>query len=373
MIGVEHRLRLREVDDLLGALGPRQRHEPIHIGARHRVLGGRRRHLRKAIEFAQSLLLHRLRHSRRFNLLGQFFDFLRLVVTFAEFLLDGLHLLAQEVLALVLADLGLHLRLNLRAELEHLEFLDQDSIEVVHPGADVERLEDLLLHRRADGGEARGNEVGEPAGLGDVGGERLQVVREQWRQRHHLLEVRLDVPGQRIDFEAVGVVSVLAGGADARTQVRMGRHHFIERQPRKPLHDEAQAAVRQLEHLVDVRRGADLEQVILARFLKRSIALREDRDQLAVGDSIVDEAHGAFARHGERHERVGEEYCVPQRQDRKFWRNRKRPIGNREVLGLEILDLIAHGETPSKVDRERHPGVDRKTGVRKPDLGPTIV
>ncbi len=269
---------------------------------------------------------------------------MRLVVAFAEFLLDRLHLLAQEVLALVLADLGLDLRLNLGPELEHFEFLDQDAIEVVHPGADVERLEHLLLHRRADRGEARGDKVGQTAGLGDVRGERLQVVREQWRQRDDLLEVRLDVPGERVDFEAVGLVGVLAGGADARAQVGMHRHDLVQRQPGEPLHDEAKTAVRQLEHLVDVRRGADLEKVVLTWLLDRRIALREYRYQLPVGNGVVDEAHGGFARHSKWHERVGEEHRVPQGQDRQFWRNRKRPIGNREVLRLEILDLIAHGE-----------------------------
>src|SRR5579862_5706527 len=44
---------------------------------------------------------------------------LGLVIAFAELFLNGLHLLAQKVLALVLADLRLHLRLDLRSQLEH--------------------------------------------------------------------------------------------------------------------------------------------------------------------------------------------------------------------------------------------------------------
>ena len=71
-----------------------------------------------------------------------------LIVVFAEFLLDGLELLAEEVLALVLADLRLHLRLDLRPELEDLEFLDQDAVQRVHARTDVERVEDLLLGLR---------------------------------------------------------------------------------------------------------------------------------------------------------------------------------------------------------------------------------
>ena len=57
--------------------------------------------------------------------------------------------------------------------------------------------------------------------------------------------------------------------AHARAQVRLGRHHLVERQPRQPLDDQAEAAVRQLEHLVDVRRGADAVEILLLRLLDR--------------------------------------------------------------------------------------------------------
>ena len=194
MIGVQHALGVRQIDDLVGPLRPRKRDEPVEIRARHRVFGGRHRHLREAIELANGLLFDGLRHPRRLDFRGEFLGFLGLVVALAEFLLNRLHLLAQEVFALVLADLGLHLRLNFRAELEHFQLFDQDAVQVVHPRADVERLEHLLLHGGADGRQARGDEVREPAGLGDVHGQRLEIVGEQRRQRDDLLEVRLDVP-----------------------------------------------------------------------------------------------------------------------------------------------------------------------------------
>ena len=69
---------------------------------------------------------------------------------------DRLHLLAQEILPLVLAHFRLHLRLDLRSELEDLELLDEQTIERVHPGADIQRLEYFLLDRGSDGRQARG-------------------------------------------------------------------------------------------------------------------------------------------------------------------------------------------------------------------------
>ena len=82
----------------------------------------------------------------------------------------------------------------------------------------------------------------------------------------------------------------------------MGRDDLSERQPRQPLHDQSQTAVRQLEHLVDVGRGADGIEIFANRFLNCRVALREDGDQLPIGNRIVDQFDGAFAGNGERHE-----------------------------------------------------------------------
>ena len=66
------------------------------------------------------------------------------------------------------------------------------------------------------------------------------------------------------------------GRADARAQVRLRRDDLVEREARQPLDDQAQAAVGQLEHLVDVRGGADRVEIVLLRLLDRRVALRED-------------------------------------------------------------------------------------------------
>ena len=92
---------------------------------------------------------------------------------------------------------------------------------------------------------------------------------------------------------------------------------------RQPLDDQPQAAVGQLEHLVDVGRGADAVEIVLPRLLDRRVALGEDGDQLAVGDRVVDQPDRALARHGERHERIGKQDRVPQRQNRQLGRNRR--------------------------------------------------
>ena len=73
-----------EIDALLGAPVPGHRDEPVEIRARHGVLSRGQRHLRQAVEFAERFFLDGVRHADGFDLLGEFVDFLRLVVAFGR-------------------------------------------------------------------------------------------------------------------------------------------------------------------------------------------------------------------------------------------------------------------------------------------------
>ena len=101
--------------------------DPLEVGADHAVLGRRRRQPLEPRELALGGLPHVLRELERLEPLAQLVHLGLLGVALAELGLDRLQLLAQEVLALALLHLGLHLRLDLRAELEHLELAARGS------------------------------------------------------------------------------------------------------------------------------------------------------------------------------------------------------------------------------------------------------
>jgi hypothetical protein len=342
---VHDRLGLLEIDDLVGLLRPRQRDDPIEIGARDRVFRGGWRHFREPIELAQRLFLDCLRQAGRFELGAQLFDLARLIVAFAELLLDRLELLAQEVITLVLADLRLHLALDLRTELEHFELLDQQAVEEVEARADVERLQHFLLRFGRDRAEARRDEVGETAGVGDVRRQRLQIIGHQRRQRDDLLEVRLDVALQRIDLEPVGFLEPFGRLGNTAAQVGTRCSDFVELHARQALDDDAQAAVGQLEHLVDLARRADRMQIRLRRLVFAGFALREHRDGLAARHRFVDQLDRAFTRHRQRHERLREQHGVAQRQHRHFWWHAEG--GRLRSARIERFFWIAHDVRPS--------------------------
>ena len=131
--------------------------------------------------------------------------------------LDGLHLLAQEVLALGLVDLFAHVALDLGAQLEHLELLREDARELAQALLDVALLEQLLLVLGLDAHGA-GDQERERAGIFDVGRRHLQLFGQIRHQVDDLREDGEQVGAQRVDLLALDldVVELLDVGHEVR-------------------------------------------------------------------------------------------------------------------------------------------------------------
>ena len=134
--------------------------------------------------------------------LAQLVDLRLLLVALAELVLDRLQLLAEEVLALALVDLARDLRLDLRAELRHLELAVQDQRDRAQALLDVDRLEQLLPLLGLEA-QRRGDEVAERARVVDVRGRELQLLGQVRRQPDDAREQGLDVARQRLDLGRV--------------------------------------------------------------------------------------------------------------------------------------------------------------------------
>ncbi len=169
MVGVEHRARLHRVQALVRALVPGDGDQPVEVRADHRGLARLLAHPLQAAELLQCLLVDLLGHLGGLDLGAVLLRDRALVL--AELLADRLHLLAQEVLALlvlgalldVLADALAHLQLGQRLALQlHCQ---------LQPLGHVERAQqlDLLLVGQLGGVAGR---VGQRAGLGDRAQER---------------------------------------------------------------------------------------------------------------------------------------------------------------------------------------------------------
>ena len=99
VVGVEHRAGRDRVEALLGALAPGHGDQPVEIGADHARLAGLLAHPLEPAELLDGLLVGRLGHLGVLDLRAVLLDDRGVVL--AELLADRVHLLAQEVLALL--------------------------------------------------------------------------------------------------------------------------------------------------------------------------------------------------------------------------------------------------------------------------------
>src|SRR5262245_51989138 len=98
------------------------------------------------------------------NLLFQFGNLVSFSLALAEFLLNRLQLLTEDILALALADLGLSVAGDFLAQLQYLDFLRKGSIQrsqQLNRGGAFEQLL-LVLHGEI---EERGYAIGQGDGI----------------------------------------------------------------------------------------------------------------------------------------------------------------------------------------------------------------
>ena len=170
-----------------------------------------------------------------------------------------------------------------------------------------------------------------------------------------MLEVGLDVPLERVDLEAIEVANQVFGRAHPGAEIRTDGDNAVELQPRQPLHDQAQAAVGQFEHLVNVSRGANPMKIVLRRLFDRRVLLGEHTDELAAGNRLFNQANGALAGHCQRQERIWKQHGVAERKNRQLVWNRNRVVPGRIadvktfVFSGHILSYLSIATGPTAV------------------------
>ncbi len=316
VIGVEDLLRLRDVDLDTRRLLPRQHRQPLDVVAGEAVVGSHGRHARQAAKLLQRFFLHVVGHARGFDLLAQLFGIARGLVLLAQFLLDGLHLLAQVVLALRLLHPVLHFALDLVAQLLDLQLLGQVLVDLLQPHVHIGRLQHILLVASRERGQRRGNEVDHAAGIVNVAGDGRELIRQRRRAGDDLLEQRQHVALQALRSRR-SWARLISGmdstrGAHERRQLRVfGDLHALQ-----ALGEDEQALVGHAHHFVHHRQAADGEQVGGLGSVDARLALRHHNDGLVLTQRI-NQLNRAFAADGQRQHRVREQNGVAHGQNRQ--------------------------------------------------------
>ncbi len=189
MVLVQDLLGVVEVEVVIGLDAPRQADEPVDVGADDALLRAGARDAGQAVDLLEGALLDLVRHGRLLDLLAQLGRLGDGRIVLAELLLDGLHLLAQDVLALGLVHLGLDLGLDAALELEDLDLLGEELARQPQPIRDVDGLQQLLAllgrHLRAVG-----RHVGQQAAVDDVAGGDRHLRRDRCAAVDVLLDLR---------------------------------------------------------------------------------------------------------------------------------------------------------------------------------------
>ena len=338
VVAVEDLAGVRHVQVVLAVHVPGQGDDPVQVRADDGVLGALRRDVAEAVELPAGRLVGLLRERQLLDLLADLVDLRLLLVGLAELLLDGAHLLPQEVLALALVDLAAHVALDLGAQLQDVELAREDADELAHALLDVVLFEQRLLVVRLDAHGA-GDEERERPGTFDVGRGHLELFGQVRHQRDDLAEDAQQAGAQRLRLLGLGghVLDLLG----ARHQVRLLAHVLLDADALQALHQDAHGAVGQLDHLVRQADGADRIEQVRPRCLDLSVATRDHREQAVAGEHVVDELDAPFLADGERDHRVWEDDGVAQGQHRQH---------RRDLLRGGLLDLglfwIAHSSPP---------------------------
>jgi hypothetical protein len=363
VVGVEHLARVHEVEVVLGADAPRQHRDPLQVAADHAMLGGLGRQLLEAVQLAIDLLADVGGQQHVGELVAQLAGLLGGLVELAELVLDRLELLAQDVLALALVDLGLDLGLDLGADRDDLQLAREDLDETAQPATDIDLLQQrlLLLGRQP---QRAGDQVAERRRVVDVGDRQLELLGQVGHQLDDPGEGLLDVARQRGQLGRLD--DDIRELLDAGDEIGKLAGPFSELDPLGPLHEDSQRPIGDLDHAGDRTDDTDIVELVWSGRLQLRAARGDHDQQTIAGQHVVDQLDRALLPDGQRRERVGQRDRLAQRQHRqRLGHAVARPHLHRTAVALGA-DLD-HGVRPSassttSIDTRSAPGSGRSSG-----------
>ena len=178
MLFVQNPLGGLQIQFVVGLLFPRQAQNPVEVIARNGVFGGGGRRLLEPFQFLHRGLARLVGHRRLLDLAAQRLDFIRARVGFAQFALNGPHLLAQKKVALGLGNGRGDVALDFGTQREHLVLAVEHGQKLLQAFADGNGFEQFLAVAEFEV-QVGGDQVGKMAGRVHVHGGDLHVVGQR--------------------------------------------------------------------------------------------------------------------------------------------------------------------------------------------------
>jgi len=341
VIGVEDRARGLDFQLLLGALVPGQLEQQIEVGAHHGIFARALGHARQALEFPPGLLVRLLRQLRLLERCLELAHFLGAALIFAQFLADGLHLLAQHRLALALVHALLRLLIDLLRELQDLDAVIEERLHRIQAGLQVDGFQHLLflrafeIHVAGDRIREQPRRRDRVHGIDEIVGRLLMHAQR--------LEGRLAQVGHaRIDLLVAFLRLRFVDGLDARDGVFMAAEEAAHAEARTPLTDEMVLLVVAHDVAQDMGHGPHGAQLVRPRLLRRAVLLQQQPERALGPCRRLRGGHRGRSADVQRHHELGEDHDPAQRQDDGgVVRQCRLGFGVRARGGLVLLDVHA--------------------------------
>ena len=315
MILVKNAGRRVKVARDAGLLRPRIVRERLDVVAHHDGLGAHRRHLAQAAKLVAGGLVGILGHLRIGDALFKVGVFvLGAVAGVAELLADGLHLLVEVVIALVLLHLALDAAIDAGLKLQHITLVEQMlncELKTLH---EVGFFKDAHLFGRL-AGRLTANKVDQALGVALRLKARILVVLAAHLGK--ILPFADQAASLRLNRASIGDDGLKARRAGHKHAVALLKR--IELIAHKPLHEHLGSAVGEREELHDGRKRPDLIAVLLLGTVHIRVFLRDDENVFGFG--VIGLARGVNrhrASHEDRGERRGEDHHVSHGNGRHF-------------------------------------------------------
>lgn len=313
MVGFENGDAIGQLFRVLRLLLPGQIENPVQIPGNHRIFGGGRLHFIQPVQFFEALFLHFLGQALGEDLCAVF---VLLFPVVAQFAVNGLELLAQEIILLRAVDVLTDGGGDFLFDFGDLQLVVEAAFKQFEPLDDGILLEDLLLDFQAHPHGGHGH-VDVSIGVG----ARLQLREDifpdlpvcQQDVPHHFprgAEIRFFenfVPVHGQNFVRDGVIV-------SRFKLYRPRAGAVE-----PFRQHAQGPARKLGHLFDARDGADGVDVRRRNFVLFGLPLRADKDQpVGRGRRAFDGLQRDIPAHLEGNEGAGKRHLPPQGNDGQY-------------------------------------------------------
>ncbi len=313
MVGIQNFARLIQVESVGGRLRPRQLDQPLQVGALHGVLGRRGRHLAQAFELLARHLGRVFSHARRLDL---FFERIEIaaVVALTQLVLDGLQLLAQDSLALMLGELLAYLRVNLLLDLDQLDLALQENQQAAQAFGHVhlDEKRGALFGRQIHGGRG---DVAQARGILVLIQDLGCLIRNVGRDGDELLGHVVHGHAQPVDLN--GILANLDQRIIGGNQERLFLHEAGDAASLDAPEDRRDPVLGCLDDAHDLALDANTIQVRARRLFHIRVLLRSDQEVNPLARQALDQpqrrqASDLYGHHGTRKQNQ-----VPQRKQRK--------------------------------------------------------